>query len=646
LDGGSNNTFNWTGNLASNTSVSVNLPSISFGVGNHTFDINTSNPNGVTDSNSANDSNNSNFNRPADQAWYEDNDNDGFGNPNSSLVDCQQPGGYVSDNTDCNDNNGSEYPGATCDDGIGCTVNDVLDANCNCSGTPTNDSDGDGVCDGEDICPGGDDTIDSDGDGIPDFCDCNPATGNFDTNPLTHVGSGSSSSFISFLVGSKDPSFTISGLDAKLNGNPNGRYIEEVTVTYQDENNNTIVEGTYGGDVTNSVQISISGITNSVTVSLHDGYDGNAGNRVLSVDFSNVDYCLGCIDSDGDGICNADDICEGFDDNLIGTSCDDGDPCTTNDVYGCNTCSGTPSPDSDGDGICDGEDNCINTSNPNQQDSDGDGVGDICDNCIATANTNQANDDNDSYGNACDNCPNVDNEDQADADDDGIGDLCDSSNCNNQITAGFNINPLTHSGTGSSSSTTGTLPNGIEDASFTISNLGSKTNGNPNGRYIDVVTVEYVDQSGSTVQEGVYRGDVQNNANISIPGVVQSVSCYLSDGYDGNAGPTLSVDLTEVMGCATGASPENSNRNIDASNISIFPNPALNEVFLKFNGGPVTADILITNSMGSKLAELKLENQSILRINLDDTRMKNQVLFISVLEAGNVLVTKRLVVIE
>jgi hypothetical protein len=33
------------------------------------------------------------------------------------------------------------------------------------------DSDGDGVCDSEDVCPDGDDTVDSDGDGAPDDCD-------------------------------------------------------------------------------------------------------------------------------------------------------------------------------------------------------------------------------------------------------------------------------------------------------------------------------------------------------------------------------------------------------------------------------------------------------------------------------------------
>ena len=46
---------------------------------------------------------------------------------------------------------------------------------------------------------------------------------------------------------------------------------------------------------------------------------------------------------------------------MIGTSCNDGDPCTTNDVYtnNCN-CAGTQSPDSDNDGVCDVLDICSN----------------------------------------------------------------------------------------------------------------------------------------------------------------------------------------------------------------------------------------------------------------------------------------------
>ena len=61
IDGGTNNTFNWTGSLAQNGIANVTLPSVSFGGGNHTFDATTTNPNGQTDENSANDGASSSF---------------------------------------------------------------------------------------------------------------------------------------------------------------------------------------------------------------------------------------------------------------------------------------------------------------------------------------------------------------------------------------------------------------------------------------------------------------------------------------------------------------------------------------------------------------------------------------------------------
>jgi len=60
--------------------------------------------------------------------------------------------------------------GFVCDDGDVCTINDELDANCDCTGT-FQDTDGDGVCDANDQCPGGDDNIDNNNNGIPDDCE-------------------------------------------------------------------------------------------------------------------------------------------------------------------------------------------------------------------------------------------------------------------------------------------------------------------------------------------------------------------------------------------------------------------------------------------------------------------------------------------
>jgi len=50
--------------------------------------------------------------------------------------------------------------GTPCDDGDACTENDVYDSNCNCAGTIA-DTDGDGICDANDDCPGMDDALNS-----------------------------------------------------------------------------------------------------------------------------------------------------------------------------------------------------------------------------------------------------------------------------------------------------------------------------------------------------------------------------------------------------------------------------------------------------------------------------------------------------
>ncbi len=45
--------------------------------------------------------------------WYADADNDGFGDSTTPMTQCAQPSGFVSDNTDCVDNNPAVNPGET-----------------------------------------------------------------------------------------------------------------------------------------------------------------------------------------------------------------------------------------------------------------------------------------------------------------------------------------------------------------------------------------------------------------------------------------------------------------------------------------------------------------------------------------------------
>ena len=74
--------------------------------------------------------------------------------------------------------------GTACDDGDDCTANDVIDSNCNCTGTLA-DADNDGVCDADDICPGFDDNLDDDNDGTPDGCDPDSQCAGFAVNLQT-----------------------------------------------------------------------------------------------------------------------------------------------------------------------------------------------------------------------------------------------------------------------------------------------------------------------------------------------------------------------------------------------------------------------------------------------------------------------------
>ncbi len=295
---------------------------------------------------------------------------------------------------------GTATVGSACNDNDPCTVNDVYTAACQCAGTPSPDSDGDGICNAQDSCPNvagqvgspcndnnactsndvlnascqcvGTPMPDSDGDGICNAQDSCP-------NVAGQIGSPCNDG---------DPCTTNDVLNANCQcaGTP--------------------APDTDGDGICNS-QDSCPFVPGQVGSPCNDG-NACTTNDVLSANCQ----CAGTPlpDTDGDGICNAQDNCP-LVAGQIGSNCNDGDPCTTNDVLNANCqCVGTPAPDSDGDGICNAQDNCPNV--PGQVGSpcnDGNActTNDVLNANCQCAGTPSPDSDGDGICNAQDNCPNV-----------------------------------------------------------------------------------------------------------------------------------------------------------------------------------------------------------------------------------------------
>jgi hypothetical protein len=81
-------------------------------------------PNATEVCNGIDDNCNSQIDEGVKSTFYADADNDTYGNPNVTTLACSAPRGYVSSNTDCDDNNAAVHPGVT-------EICNAVDDNCN-----------------------------------------------------------------------------------------------------------------------------------------------------------------------------------------------------------------------------------------------------------------------------------------------------------------------------------------------------------------------------------------------------------------------------------------------------------------------------------------------------------------------------------
>lgn len=130
-----------------------------------------------------------------------------------------------------------------------------------------------------------------------------------------------------------------------------------------------------GGDLCGSAVLSGSVLVDIISISNYDGCSSTipfpsmnerVGGAVDAtelqllqtwIDNGALEDCNcpdGSPDFDQDGVCDASDLCNGLDDALIGSPCDDGDPCTISEIITADCeCVGIPALDSDFDGVCD-----------------------------------------------------------------------------------------------------------------------------------------------------------------------------------------------------------------------------------------------------------------------------------------------------
>ncbi len=333
--------------------------------------------------------------------------------------DCNNNGILDACEIDCNVNgiaDECELADGTAGD---CNTNDIIDAceiadgsaeDCDTNGVPDScedDTDGDGVIDTCDLCPGFDDSDDGDGDGIPTDCDNCPVEPNADQANADGDDDGDACDDDDDNDGVED---AVDNCPTTPNGPALGSCLLGLPGLCVDNTDCDTAPGAGNGLCDNS-QINIDGDGAGNACDDDDDGDKVADDGDNCPFDENTDQA----DADGDG---SGDVCDGDDDNDLVADADDNCPFvantdqtdTNNDGIG-DACDD----DDDGDAVDDASDNCPLVPNPDQSDNDSDESGDVCDD----------DDDNDGVTDADDNCPFDVNEGQEDLDGDLLGDVCD-----------------------------------------------------------------------------------------------------------------------------------------------------------------------------------------------------------------------------
>jgi hypothetical protein len=204
--------------------------------------------------------------------WYADSDSDTYGDPAVSDIDCYQPTGYVADNTDCDDSDALDYPGAT-----------------EITGNEDDES-----CDGTEVC-----YLDADDDGylasspgtvVSTDTDCTDAYEGRASEPFTDCDDGDAGDY---------PGAT------EIVGNEDDEDCDGQEVCYDDDDNDGYLDTS--GDTRSSADVDCT-----------DANEGRASDPFTDCDDSDAgDYpgATEIIGNEDDESCDGTEICYDDDDN-------------------------------------------------------------------------------------------------------------------------------------------------------------------------------------------------------------------------------------------------------------------------------------------------------------------------------------------